>query len=265
MSLSPLLSRYQNVILDLDGTVWLGDSATPGAPEAIAAIRAAGKGLMFITNDGLKSPEEYVRKLWSLGCTASPSEVVSVGAALQYVLAGRPAGRGAYVIGSEAIFQHVADSGHRILNHSEDAHQADVVVVVAHEDFAYPELRTAIRAVANGAEIYSGGRDRNYPTPSGIAPGTGSVLAAVEYATQRTAYSVGKPNPQVFEVALDRLGPGDTLVIGDNLASDLAGAAAAGLDAAVVLTGSATRAAAEAAENPTPVAIAEDLASLVMS
>jgi HAD superfamily hydrolase (TIGR01450 family) len=263
--LSPLLSRYDNVILDLDGTVWLGDEATPRAAEAIAAIRAAGKGLIFVTNDGTKAPEEYVRKLWSLGCTAAAGDVVSVGSAIQYVLAARRPGRGAFVIGAESVFRHVADAGHRILNHTAEADNADVVIVVAHEDFNYAELRTAIRAVANGAEILSGGRDRNYPTPDGIAPGTGAVLAAVEFATQRTAHSVGKPDPQVFEVALDRLGPGETLVVGDNLASDLAGAAAVGLDAAVVLTGSSTRSAAEAAEDPSPVAIGEDLASLVLS
>jgi glycerol 3-phosphatase-2 len=263
--LSPLLASYDNVILDLDGTVWVGDSPTPRADEAIAAIRGAGKGLAFITNDGTRAPEDYVRKLWSLGCTASAGDIVSVGLAIQYLLAERPPGRGAYVIGAPSVFRHVGDGGHRVLNHTEFAELADVVVVVAHENFNYDELRTALRAVANGAAIICGGRDRSYPTAHGIAPGTGAVVAALEFASQRQARSVGKPDAQVFEVALERLGPGTTLMIGDHLVSDLGGAAAVDLDAAIVLTGVASRAEAEAAENPRPVAIGEDLASLVLS
>ena len=265
MTLSPLLASYDNVLLDLDGTVWVGDRATPRAAEAIAAIRSAGKGLSFITNDGTKAPEDYVRKLWSLGCTASAGEVVSVGSAIQYFLAQRPAGRGAYVIGSPAVFRHVADAGHPILNHTDRAEQADVVVVVAHEGFNYAELRTALRAVVNGAELISGGRDRSFPAADGVSPGTGAVVAALEFASQRPARSVGKPDPQVFQVATERLGPGVTLMIGDHLVSDLGGAAGAGLDGAIVLTGVASRAEAEAARDPQPVAIGADLASLVLS
>jgi glycerol 3-phosphatase-2 len=265
VKLSPLLASYDNVILDLDGTVWVGDTITHRAAEAIACIRSAGKGLNFVTNDGTKAPEDYVRKLWSLGCTASAGEVVSVGSAIQYLLAGRPPGRGAYVIGAPAVFRHVADAGHRILNNTEQAEQADVVVIVAHEDFNYGELRTALRAVTNGAEMISGGRDRSFPSGDGISPGTGAVVAALEFATQHRVRSVGKPDPQVFQVALDRLGAGRTLVIGDHLVSDLGGADAADLDAAIVLTGVASRAEAEAATDPGPVAIGADLASLVLS
>src|SRR5579862_1619027 len=99
MALSPLLAPYDQVILDLDGTVWVGDVATPRAPEAVAAIRASGRPLAFLTNDGGHSPEEYVQKLWSIGCTASIEEVVSVGSAVQYVLAERAPGARVFVIG----------------------------------------------------------------------------------------------------------------------------------------------------------------------
>jgi len=253
------------VILDLDGTVWVGDSATPDAPKAIAAIRAAGMRLAFVTNDGQRSPEEYVRKLWSIGCTASANEVVSVGSAIQFVLAEREPGAGVYVIGSPAIFRHVADAGHRILNHTPAAESADVVVVAAHAEFSYAELRTATRAVLAGAEMISAGRDRTFPTAGGTAPGTGAVVAALEYATGQTAQNVGKPDPQVFKVALERLGGGRALVVGDHLQSDLGGANAAGLDAAIVLTGVTGTDEAHAASDPTPVAIAADLGTLVLS
>ncbi len=265
MPLSPLIAAYDHVILDLDGTVWLSSSATPRAPEAIAAIREAGKRLAFVTNDGSRSPEEYVQKLWSIGCTAAIEEVVSVGSAIQYVLAERRPGARVFVIGGPPIFRHVADAGHHIANHTEHAERADVVVAVAHRQFDYGELLTATRALLAGAELICGGRDPNYPTADGIAPGTGAVTAALEYASGVPARAVGKPDPQVFEVALDRLGPGRTLVIGDHLVSDLGGAAAAGLDAAIVLTGVSSRADAEAASDPAPVAIGRDLAALVLS
>jgi glycerol-1-phosphatase len=265
VSLSALLSAYDQVILDLDGTVWVGGVATPRAPEAVSAIRASGRRLVFVTNDGGHSPEEYVQKLWSIGCTASIEEVVSVGSAFQYVLAERPAGARVFVIGAPALFRHVTDAGHHVVNNTPNAETADVVVVSLHEDFNYGELLTATRALLSGAELVSGGRDRNFPTAGGIAPGTGAITVALEYASGATARIVGKPDPQVFEVALDRLGTGRTLVIGDHLIADLGGAAAAGLDAAIVLTGVTSGDQAEAASDPAPVAIGQDLATLVLS
>src|SRR3981189_3041401 len=125
MALSPLLARYDNVVLDLDGCVWVGDACTRAAPEAVAELRTAGKELAFVTNDSRRSPEDYVRKLWSLGIRASLEEVVTAGAAIQYVLAGREPAR-AYVVGSPAIFRHVSEAGHRIVNGTDQATQADV-------------------------------------------------------------------------------------------------------------------------------------------
>jgi HAD superfamily hydrolase (TIGR01450 family) len=264
MTLSPLINAYDAVLLDLDGCVWVGSSPTRGAPEAIAALRAAGKALAFVTNDSRHSPEEYVRKLWSLGIQASLDEVVTVGGAIQHVLAERPPGRPAYVIGSPAIYRHVTDAGHRIVNGTPRAAAAEVVVFASHDDLHFAEMRGAVQAVLAGAELIATDRDGSYPSADGMAPGTGAFLAALEYATGATGRVVGKPEPQLFHTALDRLAPGRALVIGDRLESDLAGAAAAGLDAAIVLTGVTSRAAAEAAADPAPVAIAEDLHALLL-
>jgi glycerol-1-phosphatase len=265
MALSYLLKRYDHVLLDLDGTVWVSDQCTPGAAEAIAALRAGGKSLAFLTNDSRHAPEDYVRKLWGLGIQASLEEIVTVGAAIQFLLAERPPRTTAYVIGSDAIFRHVDEAGVRIVNGTDLATSPDIVVVAGHDDFNFAELRDATQAVLAGAEMLASGRDRSFPAEDGIWPGTGAIVAALEYATERTAHSVGKPDPQMFVTALDRLGPGRTLVIGDRLDSDLAGAAAAELDGAIVLTGVTDRAAAEAATEPAPVAIADDLRSLVLA
>jgi len=262
--LSPLLRGYAHVILDLDGCVWVGDALTPRAPEAIDALRQAGIGLAFVTNDGRRSPEDYVRKLWSLGCRASLEEVVTAGATIQFVLAEGAPGRTAFVIGAPSIFRHVADAGCRIVNNSSRAEQADVVVVAGHDSFDYDELRTATRAVLAGAEIVATCRDATYPTAGGPSPGTGAIVAALEFATGRTARTVGKPDPQMFRTALDRLGTGATLVVGDRLDADLGGAAAAALDGAIVLSGVTSREQAETATDPAPIAIAPDLGTLVL-
>ncbi len=264
MALAPLLAGYDNVILDLDGCVWVGDACTPGAPDAIAELRSAGKGLMFLTNDSRHSPEEYVRKLWSLGVRASLEEVVTVGAAVQYHLAGRDR-ETAYVIGSPAVFRHVSDAGLRIVNGTDGATSADVVVIAGHDEFDFDELRDATQAVLAGAEMIAADRDRTFPRADGMWPGSGSIVAALEYATERTARIVGKPQPEIFQTALDRLGDGRTLVVGDRLDADLQGAAATGLDAAIVLTGVASSEQARSASDPAPVAVADDLRALVVA
>jgi HAD superfamily hydrolase (TIGR01450 family) len=264
LTLSPLVASYDHVLLDLDGCVWVGEQCTRHAPEAIEELRQAGKTLAFLTNDPRRSPEEYVRKLWSLGLRASLEEVVTVGAAIQHLLAGRQPSLDVYVIGAPAIFRHVAEAGVRIVNDTDDAAKARLVVIAGHDDFHFSELRAATQAVLGGAEMIAAGRDRTFPAEDGLWPGTGAIVAALEYATDRTAHLVGKPDPQMFRTALDRLGPGRTLVVGDRLDSDLAGAAAAGLDAAIVLTGVTTREDAEAATKPAPVAIADDLSKLLV-
>ena len=264
MPLHRLLNRYDHVLLDLDGCVWVQDVCTPGAPEALAELRGAGKTLSFVTNDARRSPEEYVRKLWGLGIKAALEEVVTVGSAIQYVIAQRRPGTPTYVIGASAIYRHVADAGGRIVNGTDRATAAELVVVASHDEFDFGELRDATQAVLGGAEMICAGRDRTFPAADGQWPGTGAIVAALEYATGTTARSVGKPDALIFETALDRVGPGTALMIGDRLDSDLGGAAAAGIDGAVVLTGVTGRAQAEAATDPAPVAIAENLHALVV-
>jgi HAD superfamily hydrolase (TIGR01450 family) len=267
MPLSPVpvasaLSRYDHVILDLDGCVWVGDAPTPGAQEAVSALREAHKGIAFVTNDGRHGDDEYVRKLWRLGFQASREEVVTVGGALQFVLAESDH-RTAYVVGSAAVHRHVLDAGLRILNGSDLAARSDVVVVAAHDDFDYGELRGAIQAVLRGAALVCTGRDATFPMPDGPWPGGGPVVAAIEAGTGATATSIGKPEPQLFLTALDRLGPGRALVVGDRLDADAAGARAAGLDCAIVLTGATSDAEARAADPP-PTHVAASLAELVL-
>jgi glycerol-1-phosphatase len=265
VTLSRIARAYDHLLIDLDGCLWVGDELTEHADEALAGLREAGKGIAFLTNDVRHSPEEFVRKLWRLGVRAAVNEVVTVGAAVQYLLAERHDSGAAFVIGSQALVDHVADAGLRIVNNTEFATRADLVVVGGHDAFDYRELRTATQAVLRGAELIGATRDAVFPMPDGPWPGTGAVLAAVETATGRLAdRTVGKPEAPMYETALDRLGAGRTLAVGDRLEIDVAGAARAGLDSALVLTGGATRSDVASAD-PAPTHMAETLAALVLA
>jgi glycerol 3-phosphatase-2 len=262
VALSSTVSRYDQLILDLDGCVWVGDRPVPGSVEAVAALREAGKRLAFATNDPRHAGEEYVAKLWGMGIQASLADVVTVGGAMQHLLAETRRGRTAFVIGAEPMRRHVADAGLKVLNYTDLASRAEVVVVGGTEDLAYADLRDATLAIRRGADFLATGRDPTYPQPDGLWPGTGAIVAALEYATGATAKLVGKPEPQLFMTALDRLGEGRTLVVGDRLDSDVAAAGRAGLDAALVLSGGTSAEEVDGAE-PKPVAVAETLAALV--
>jgi HAD superfamily hydrolase (TIGR01450 family) len=265
VSLSAIARRYDHFLVDLDGCLWVGDEPTDRATEALAAMREASKRIVFMTNDAQHSPEEFVRKLWRLGFRASLAEIVTAGAALQFTLAGRHDGGAAYVIGSRAVVDHVAAAGLRIVNHTEFATRADVVVVADHERFDYAELRTATQAVLRGAALIGLTRDPTFPMPDGPWPGSGAVLAAIETASGRTADEVvGKPEPGMYDTARDRLGEGRVLAVGDRLDVDVAGARRAGMDSALVLTG-ATAAAEAAAAEPSPTFVADSLAALVLT
>jgi len=137
--LTPLASSYDHLLLDLDGCLWVGDEPTERATDALTALRVAGKGIAFVTNDGRHSAEEQVRKLWRLGFQASAEEVVTVGGALQFHLAERYGHdrAAAVVVGSPSLHRHVEQAGLRIVNDTAFASRAGVVVVGAHDGFDY--------------------------------------------------------------------------------------------------------------------------------
>jgi len=262
--LSPLAAGYDHVLLDLDGCVWVGDALTPRAAEAIGALRAEGKGVAFVTNDPRSPGEDFVRKLWRLGVRASLEEVVTVGGAVQFALAERYGrdGASAVVVGAPALHRHVHDAGLRVVNGTPFTARADVVVVASHEGFDYAELREAVQAVLRGARLLAAGRDATFPMPDGPWPATGAILAAVETATGAVGENLGKPEAALVQTALDRLGPGRALLVGDHREADLGAAGAAGVDGALVLTGVTSRA--EAGDADEAVAIAPTLADLLL-
>jgi len=183
---------------------------------------------------------------------------------MQYWLAERYSGT-AYVVGAQALVDHVADAGLRVVNNTPFATRADIVVVAGHDDVRFEELKIASQAVIRGAELIGATRDANFPMPDGPWPGTGAILAAIEVASGRqAAFVVGKPEPVMYAAALDRLGSGRTIGVGDRLDVDVTGARRAGLDSALVLTGATSREQADAAQ-PRPTYVADSLAELVLA
>jgi glycerol-1-phosphatase len=266
MALSALVRGYDQLILDLDGCVWIGGEPIPGSVDAIAALREAGKRVAFVTNNPRRADEDYVQTLWGIGVQASLADVVTVAGAVQHLLAETRHGRTAFVIGTSTLVEHVADAGVKVLNGTDLATRAEIVIVAGTDDLVYDDLRVAALALRRGADFLATSRDPTHPMPDGLWPGTGAIVAALEYATDRTAEVVGKPEPRLVLTAIDRMGEGRTLAVGDRLDTDVAGAVKAGVDAALVLTGGTSAEEAEAIGDgdPRPVAIAKSLASLVL-
>src|SRR5436309_4463722 len=153
MAVTSLLRGYDQVILDLDGCVWIGPDAIPGSVDAIGAIREAGLRLAFVTNNSWYSAEDQVAKLWGLGVRASLADVVTVGGAMQHLLAETRQGRTAFVIGTQAMVDHVADAGLKVLNGTDLASRSEVVVLAGTDELTYEDLRVAALAVRRGADF----------------------------------------------------------------------------------------------------------------
>jgi 3-hydroxyisobutyrate dehydrogenase/2-hydroxy-3-oxopropionate reductase len=259
-------SEYDALIIDLDGVVWLSGEPIDGAVEAVAALREHGTRLLFLTNDPSRSRAEQAARLNAIGIHARADDVMTSATATAHFLAGqeRLRGRAAFVIGSPAFRQELVDAGFVVVT-ATDTPRADLVVVGGHPGFNFVELRGAIRAVVGGAQLFAAGRDPFVPTPEGPEPATGAILAAVETASGVTATVVGKPEAYMFELARDALADCEHVaVVGDNLASDIAGAKGAGLDAILVLTGAAEEADLAGAEHQPDLVLAS-LAELAVA
>jgi 4-nitrophenyl phosphatase len=199
--------------------------------------------VLFLTNDPTSSRDELAARLEAIQIPATAADVLTSAAATARFLASREhfRGRPVLVVGAPALHEEIEGAGFELVSHDK-ALQAEIVVLGGHEGFDYAELQAATTAIAHGAALFATGRDAVVPTRDGPVPATGAILAAVETGTGVTAVVVGKPEPFVFEIARETLRACERVaVVGDNLGSDVVGAKRAGLDAILVLTGTATR------------------------
>jgi HAD superfamily hydrolase (TIGR01457 family) len=232
----PLARRYRAVVLDLDGVVYLGDRAVPGAAEALAGVRELGVAVGFVTNNSYRLPEAVAEKLLALGVKAAAEEVFTSAQATVRMLGGSLDGTRALVVGGPGLRTALQAAGARLLD-PDDWREADLVAVGIDPQLTYGRLAAACLAIRAGAAFVGSNPDTTMPTPDGLVPGNGSVLALLETATGVRPRVAGKPEPALFETAAAALGGGPLLMVGDRSDTDLEGAARLGWDTALVLTG----------------------------
>ncbi len=257
-----LADRYDGLLIDLDGVVWIGREPVPGAAETLAELLEGGKPIVFVTNNPGRPAATYAERLRAAGVPADEEQVVTAGMVTATLAAQRAGqGSGAFVIGAEAFHETVAAAGLELLE-GEAGRGARAVLVSGHRGFDYEELLTATLALQGGAMLFGTSRDPTLPMPGGAWPGTGSLLAAVETASGAEAEIGGKPERHLFELARERIGGGRVAMVGDRLASDIEGGRRAGLETILVLSGASTREEAAAAEAP-PDHVLDDLSGLL--
>jgi phosphoglycolate/pyridoxal phosphate phosphatase family enzyme len=255
-----LADPYDAILLDLDGVLYRWPEPIPGASEAVAALRKAGKRIAFVTNNSSRTPAQVTERLAAVGVEAKLEEVVTSALATATMLAERGV-RAAFVVGEEGLLKALADVGIRVVGAS--SRDVEVVVVGFDRGADYTKLKEASVFVERGASLVASNADPSFPAPGGESwPGAGALLAAIETTTGRRGEVVGKPEAPLFERALASAGGGIPLVVGDRLDTDIAGASRMGWDSALVLTGTARREDGEASSWK-PTLIVDDLSALV--
>jgi HAD superfamily hydrolase (TIGR01458 family) len=219
-------------LLDLDGVLYVEGEPLPGATAAVEQLRAAGLELRFVTNTTASSRATTLRRLRTLGFELEEDELVTPAALARRHCADR-GHRTVALIMNEDVKQDFAG-----LEESDD--EADAVIMGdLGEQFGFAILNRAFRLVMDGAELVALQKNRFWLTADGLSLDAGPFVAAVEYATGRNAYVVGKPSAGFFDTILADLGVerSDVAMVGDDIETDIGGALDAGIAAVLVRTG----------------------------
>lgn len=254
-----LLATHDALLLDLDGTVWEGGRAIPGAVEAINASPVPG---VYITNNAMRAPSDVAEKLRAIGLAAAEEDVVtSAQAAVELAGEFLAEGDAVYVIGTPSFRELATRAGYVVVDSADEKPRA--VLQGLDPDVTWAQLSEAALAIRGGARFFASNLDTTLPTERGLMVGNGSMVAALVSATGETPTSAGKPLPAMFHTAARRLGASRPLVVGDRLDTDIEGGNAAGMPTFQVLTGvSGHIALLEAPKDQRPTYIAETLSEL---
>ncbi|WP_435361318.1 HAD-IIA family hydrolase [Haloarchaeobius sp. DFWS5] len=225
-------------IVDLDGTVWRGKELIPGADEGLAAIHDAGLTVEFVTNSTSVDRAAFPDTLESLGIPRDAGAITSSASATAAYLTTHHPEAAVYVLGDDVLQQEVRDAGLTIVDG-----EADVVVAGKARDISHELLTETLRAFHKGTLFLATNTDRTYPTETGLEPGAGATIGAIEGMTGRDPLVVGKPSEHMADAVCERLGvtPAECLVVGDNLHTDILMGERAGMETVLVLTGATTR------------------------
>ena len=247
------MAQVDGFVFDLDGTVYLGETALPGSVDGIAALRARGKRVLFVSNKPLEPRQAYAAKLTRLGIPTEPTNVITSAYVLGRHLAQVEPDLTLYVIGEQSLRDELRGHGLRVLDELADQdpqsvidpQTIDAVVVAFDRTLDYRKLNTAYQALLRGARFFATNADKACPMPGGSIPDAGGTIAALEHMTgRRLELLAGKPSTLTMQVAIGELGlPAERIMmVGDRLETDIFMGQQAGMVTAVTLTGVATRA-----------------------
>jgi phosphoglycolate/pyridoxal phosphate phosphatase family enzyme len=227
---------YRGWLFDLDGTIYLGERLIPGADAAIAALRAAGRRVAFLSNKPLQTRAEYAAKLTRLGVPAAPADVINSSLVLARYLRDRDPGAPVFVIGEPPMLDEMRAHGFEV----RPDERVRWVVIAFDRTFDYAKLNVALQAVKQGARLIATNPDRTCPVEGGEIPDCAGMIAAVEAVTDKKVEAiVGKPSPIILEVALAALGvpARDAAIVGDRIETDIVMGRRLGLGTVLVLSG----------------------------
>ncbi len=225
----------KGVILDLDGTVYLGGHEIPGAGDFVRACHRHGIRCLFVTNRSNRTPAVVAAQLQGYGIECTEADIwTSSQATAHYLEKGS-----AYTIGEPALDEALLAEGFTITDRS-----PDYVIVGFDRGFTYAKLKLACNLIHNGARFIATNPDHGLPLHDRVAPGTGAIVAAVATGCRTEPLVIGKPERRIMDMGAERLGldPGEILAIGDNLTTDVIAGKAAGMPTALILTGFSRRA-----------------------
>lgn len=233
---APLWDEYDVAVLDLDGVVYVGPHAVPGAPDHLARATKAGMHLAYVTNNAARPPGTVAAHLRELGVAVDDGDVVTSAQAAAHLLADRlEAGAAVFVVGGEGLFEALAERGLRPVQEIDQ----DPVAVVSglHRDLRWGTVMDGAILVKRGLPWVAANTDLTVPTPHGPGPGNGRLVDTVARFAGRSPVVAGKPMSPLFEETLSRVGGERPLVVGDRLDTDIEGAVRTGYDSLLVMTG----------------------------
>ncbi len=235
-----LRDQYDALLLDLDGTLYRGPEVIEGAPKALVPDGDSAQRLVYVTNNAARGPGAVAHHLDELGYPATADDVVTSAQAAARMLSERLSpGDKVLVVGTDDLAAEVKAVGLEPIRRFDDTPPA--AVVQGHSPTtAWPDLAEAAYALRAGALWIAANADRTLPNERGLAPGNGSMVAALATASDREPLVAGKPYAPLMEDAIERAGTRRALVVGDRLDTDIEGANGLGLDSLLVLTGVST-------------------------
>jgi 4-nitrophenyl phosphatase len=253
-------TQIKALILDMDGVIWRGGQAIGDLPAIFNRINDLQLKVLLATNNSTRTIDQFLRKLQEFGLRLEIWQIINSSEAAAEILKEKyPTGGPAYFLGEEGLYQSMQAAGFY-----HDPELAQFVIAGLDRDLTYEKLSQATLLIRKGVPFFGTNSDRSLPTPRGLEPGAGSVLAAIEAATDVPPVVFGKPQPDLYKIGLNRLhtAPAETLVVGDRLETDIAGAQNIGCRSGLVLSGATNEKQALQWE-PAPDLIAKDLASLL--